>query len=82
MEKTKTDAEMETARDRDRNRDIGKTNTKHSLCGFVKMSLTLLHNSKFSKLFLTCGVDGNRGLGLRLAVPTDDNEAKLPSLPG
>ena len=44
-----------------------------------------LHNSyifvKFT-LFLTCGVDGNRGLGLRLAVPTDDNEARLPSLPG
>ena len=31
MEKTKTDAEMETARDRDRHRDIGKTNTKHSV---------------------------------------------------
>ena len=44
-----------------------------------------LHNSfifvKFT-LLLTCGVDGNRGLGLRLAVPTDDNEARLPSLPG
>ena len=31
MEKTKTDAEMETARDRDRHRDMGKTNTAFSL---------------------------------------------------
>ena len=32
---------------------------------------------------ITCGVDGSRGWGLRLAlVPTEDNEAKLPSLPG
>ena len=31
---------------------------------------------------ITCGVDGSRGWGLRLAlVPTEDNEAKLPSLP-
>ena len=42
MEKTKTDAEMETARDRDRHRDMAKTITKHSLCGLVRIILTLL----------------------------------------
>ena len=30
----------------------------------------------------TCGVEGRRGWGFGLAVPTEDNEAKLPSLPG
>ena len=57
MEKTKTDAETETARDRDRHRDMASTDTKDSLCGFVKMSLTLLHNSKFSKLVFARNVD-------------------------
>ena len=49
-----------------------------SFCLIITIVLSFYHLI----ISITCGVDGSRGWGFRLAlVPTEDKEAKLPSLP-